>query len=440
MLKYPNKPIKQIGKEVLELRLPRTDRRLGLWLTHDPAIFKDPDSHYYYTYSTGAICQKSLDMVHWEMVGKVVDEPPKESVEWVGSTDIWAPDIVKIGNEYRLYCSNSTWGVRQSCIFLAVSDHPEGPFVPRGCVLKTTDEMPVNAIDANIITDAVTGEMYMVYGSFWDGCYVLELDPETGLALEAGIGSCIARRPLWMSGGIEGPYMIYNEETKYYYLFVSYGSLKSDYNVRVGRSKSITGPFIDYHGRDLADLNDSGNETGLLIFGGYSWSEGTSFMAPGHNSILHNDDGNWYLVCHIREKNLTKNSEPSTMQVRKIFWTPDGWPILSPQPYAGEIEQDISVQDISGRFERITLIPSLPQGIQMAVPMKLREDGYYECCSVQGIWSKIGKNMFQISYGPHEEICLASAVWDCEYNKPTLAITGISNEGICFWAKKVEEL
>ena len=42
-----------------------------------------------------------------------------------GSEDIWAPDIVKVGKEYRLYCSNSSWGVRQSCIFLAVADRPE---------------------------------------------------------------------------------------------------------------------------------------------------------------------------------------------------------------------------------------------------------------------------------------------------------------------------
>ncbi len=59
-----------------------------------------------------------------------------ESVEWTGSEDIWAPDIVKVGKEYRLYCSNSSWGVRQSCIFLAVADRPEGPFEPKGVCLK----------------------------------------------------------------------------------------------------------------------------------------------------------------------------------------------------------------------------------------------------------------------------------------------------------------
>ena len=81
-------------------------------MIHDPAIFYDEVSGNYYTYSTGAICQKSKDLVHWQEIGKVVERPPQESVEWTGSEDIWAPDIVKVGKEYRLYCSNSSWGVR----------------------------------------------------------------------------------------------------------------------------------------------------------------------------------------------------------------------------------------------------------------------------------------------------------------------------------------
>lgn len=183
----------------------------------------------------------------------------------------------------------------------------------------------MNAIDANIITDEKTGEMYMVYGSFWGGCHVLKLDKETGLAAEGGIGTCLACRPAWMSGGIEGPYMIYNPETAYYYLFVSYASLKTDYNIRVGRSRAIMGPFLDHNGRKLTEAEDADNTIGLLEFGGYRWNEGTPYMAPGHNSVLRDADGSWYLVCHIRELNFSGTPEPSTMQVRKLYWMPDGW-------------------------------------------------------------------------------------------------------------------
>ena len=68
-------------------------------MTHDPAIFRDPVSKNYYVYSTGAICKRSKDLLHWESLGKVVDMPPKESVDWTNSDDIWAPDIIKTGAE-----------------------------------------------------------------------------------------------------------------------------------------------------------------------------------------------------------------------------------------------------------------------------------------------------------------------------------------------------
>lgn len=441
-IQYPKEPPKEPPKTILK-KLPKgrkPDLSIGLWMTHDPAIYQDEVSGYYYIYCTGAFCQKSKDLVHWEMVGRVVEEPPKEASDWTGGKDIWAPDIVKVGDEYRLYCSNSTWGVQQSCIFLAVSDRAEGPFVPRGIVLKTSDRLATNAIDANIITDVETGEMYMVYGSFWGGCHALKLDTETGLAAEGGTGTCLARRPSWLSTAVEGPYMVYNPDTGYYYLFVSYGSLKTDYQVRVGRSKSVLGPFVDFHGRVLTDTEDADNSVGLMQICGYCWNDGTPYMAPGHNSVLHDRDGNWYLVCHVREKNFTGAPEPSTMQVRKMFWTGDGWPVVSAEPYSGEVEQVIPTGALEGRYERINLAKTLPQGIQTAVPMKLRNRGsYYECCSIQGTW-RYGDGKVRISYGPHEDEAFVSAVWDHEKNQPTIALCGLSKAGVPFWAKRVGDL
>ncbi len=439
-IQYPNEPPREPEKPNLHPapgQRKRTPAELGLWFTHDPAIFQDDVSGNYYIYGTGAVCQKSTDLIHWEHIGKVVKEPPKEAVDWVGGKDIWAPDIVKVGEEYRLYCSNSSWGVRQSCIFLAVADNPEGPFVPRGVVLKTSDEGNVNAIDANLITDEKTGEMYMVYGSFWGGVHILKLDSDTGLAAEEGVGKCLACRPKWMSTALEGPYMIYNPDTEYYYLFVSYGSLKMDYQIRVGRSKSVTGPFVDFNGRELTDLTDEDNSIGLMAFCGYAWNDGVSYMAPGHNSVLHDKDGSWYLVCHIREKNFIGKPEPSTMQVRRIYWTAQGWPLVSPEPYSGEIDQPIPKELLEGRYERINLISELPQGIQTAVPMKLEdENNYYECCSIQGTWH-YENNKVTITYGPNEDTAYVTALWDHEKNQPTIGMCGMSKKGVPFWAKRI---
>lgn len=429
---YPTKPPTEPPKPAQLTK----DRHLpGLWMTHDPAIFRDPVSRNYYIYSTGALCRRSADLLHWDNLGKVVSDPPAESVSWTGSHDIWAPDIVKVGSEYRLYCSNSSWGVRQSCIFLAVSDRPEGPFLPRDCVLKTSDDLPVNGIDANIIEDARTGEQYLLYGSFWGGCHILPLDKATGLAAEDGIGTCLAKRPAWTDCAIEGPYMIYLPETDYYYLFVSYGSLKSDYNIRIGRSRQITGPFYDYHGRDMTDLHDDDNTVGLMISCGYRWFEGTPYMAPGHNSVLADNSG-MYLVSHIREMNFKDEPEPSTLQIRRLYLTPDEWLIAAAQPYAGETLQTLTARDLIGPYERIALTPAVPQGIQCAHPLRLLENGRMECCSVIGSWHMTGAYTLTIQYGNTTESLIASPAWDRELDRPTTMLSGLSDKGICTWYKK----
>lgn len=431
---YPQKPPAEPPKPKIR---PHMSRDLpGLWMTHDPAVYHDPVSENYYIYCTGAICKRSRDLLHWESLGKVVTSPPEESINWTKSHDIWAPDIVKVGDEYRLYCSNSSWGVRQSTIFLATSDSPEGPFTPKACVLKTTDALPVNAIDANIVTDADSGAQYLLYGSFWGGCHILLLDKATGLPAEDGIGTCVARRPAWTDCAIEGPYMIYHPDTKYYYLFVSYGSLKSDYNIRIGRSRSITGPFCDFHGRDLTDPSDEDNTIGLMISCGYRWLDGTPYMAPGHNSVLMEPDGRMFLVSHIRELNFKTDDEPSTLQIRQLYMTPDEWIIAAAQPYAGEMLQPLSESDLAGRYERIALTPSVPQGIMHSHPVRLMKNGRMECCSVIGTWKKTGPYTLDIQYGPITESITASPAWDHERETPTLMLSGLSDKGICTWYKK----
>lgn len=434
---FPQKPPTPVAKHPFKPGVkPEGVSKYSLWGSHDPAIFHDPVSGFYYTYSTGAIARRSKDMLTWENIGKVVENPPKESSDWVGDTGIWAPDIIKVEDEYRLYCSNSTWGVRQSCIFLAVSDNAEGPFIPRGCVLKTSDQLPVNAIDANLIIEEDTGEHYMVYGSFWGGIHILRLDKATGLAAEEGIGKCLARRPQWMDGSIEGPYICYNPDTGYYYLFVSYGSLKNDYNIRVARSKTLSGPYLDPKGRDMTELEDDNNEIGFMIACGYHFDNGQGYMGPGHNSVLRDFDGEWYLVCHIREHNFTE-PQLSTMHIHKMFWTPDGWPVLNPECYAGEKTQPIDRKWLIGRYERIKLVPMVPQGVLNSVPMLLEEDGRYECCSIKGTWEYLDDTTIAISYGKYNEILKVSPAWDWERNEPTIILTGKDQHGVAVWGKKL---
>lgn len=443
---FPNEPVKPAAKPTPPPmgQRPEPLPEHSLWFTHDPAIYHDPVSNDYFIYGTGAMCLRSQDMCNWKRVGKVVAAPPIESSSWVGEEAIWAPDIVKVGDEYRLYCSNSTWGVRQSCIFLAVSDKAEGPFEPRGPVIKTSEKLSVNGIDANIITDVKTGEQYMVYGSFWGGIHIIELDIETGLAKnqdEASpdyIGKCIARRPKWADCAIEGPYIIYNPDTEYYYLFVSYGSLKSDYNIRVARSRNVTGPYYDHNGRNMTDLNDTDNTLGYMVAAGYGFDDTQSYMGPGHNSVLRDFDNSWYLVSHIREKNF-KGGEASTMHIRKMVWSKDGWPLASPMIYAGEKEQPITTEVVARTYERINLTPAIPQGIAHSVKMELKEDGeVFISDSTKGHWDMMGDNTIQVAYGKNVEEYKVIPGWDYELWCETVVLTGKNKDYTCIWAKSVQ--
>lgn len=413
------------------------------WFVHDPAIYHDPATMDYFLYCTGARILRSKDLIVWDTIGKALEEPPAEAQQWTGSKAVWAPDIVKVGNEYRLYCSNSSFGVQQSCIFLAVADQAAGPFLPRGIVLRSNNRMYVNAIDANIVEDHRTGRQYMVYGSFWAGCHILELDKTTGLALNGpdDPGFCIARRPMWADGAIEGPYIIYNEETDYYYLFVSYASLKSDYNIRVGRSRAVTGPYLDHNGRDLTDISDTDASLGYMIACGYQFDDDpVGYMGPGHNSVLHDFDGSWYLVSHIRPRNF-KREEPSMLHIRKMLWSEDGWPLASPEPYSGEISQPVPRERICGKYERIRLLPLVPQGTSTSVRMTLHPDGSgFLADSVHITWEQTASTGICVHYADTREDFQILAAWDYETWKPTLVLTGIDQKHICIWGKKYESL
>lgn len=406
---------------------------------HDPAIYEDPSSHEFFIYGTEAISYTSDDLIHWHALGKVVEAPPASAKEHTKSASIWAPDIVKVGDEYRLYCSNSSWGVCNSCIFLATSKTPNGPFIPKGIVHKTDNTSDTNSIDANIIEEHETGRQFMVYGSFWSGVHIIELNRETGYAIEGqGNGKQIASRPLWNDGAIEGPYIIYHPDTEYYYLFVSFGSLKSDYNIRVGRSKSVTGPYLDYEGKDLNDVTDENCTRGLMISCGYRWLSGTAYMGPGHNSVLLRDNGDMFLVSHIRKLSFNADPGPGLLQIRKLIMTPDGWPIALSQPYNAETLLKVRDDLIYGDYERIELRPSIPQGISHAHPMTLFENGRLEIASVIGSWERTGDHTMVFKYGPITEYVHFEKGYDKEKNQTTIIMGGLTSQGITTWAKKEE--
>ncbi|OMF34741.1 arabinan endo-1,5-alpha-L-arabinosidase [Paenibacillus sp. FSL H8-0548] len=414
---------------------------------HDPSILKDGDTYYIYstdvkvggTGTPGIMVRKSKDLISWEWVGYAFVGVPEEAETWTGATGLWAPDIEKFGDTYYLYYSASTFGSNTSYIGVATSSSPEGPWTDQGEVVKTSGVDDPNAIDPNIVLDA-DGKAWFVYGSFFGGIYVSPLNQETGKLAEPGFGTKIAARSRSMEqGAVEGPYVIYNPEQEKYYLFVSYDSLSSDYNVRVGRSESITGPYLDSNGRDMLDVDyEAQFEIGNKLIGGYRFNEGEGWISPGHNSVLQ-DGSDYYLVHHARPE---QDSNWMYLHVRRMVWTADGWPAVSPERYAGETPQKVAAGSIHGEWE-LLVHEKLIDGQVGSNTITLLKNGKIEGGEPKDYWKFDGDHTLTLYWHDaegtviSEETVLLLPAWDWERNKAALVFTGMNESGAAVWGKQL---
>ena len=404
------------------------EKSWGTLHVHDPAILKSGDT--YYVFSTdakvkgqprgGIQIRKSKDMINWEWAGYAFDSIPEEAFQWTGAKGLWAPEVIRCGDEYLMYYSASQFGKNQSFIGLARADHPEGPWIDYGEVVKTTHTDEQNAIDANIVFDD-KDEPWLVYGSFFGGIRVFPIDSSTGKKKEGSEETVIAKRHDSVEAAIEGPYIVYHPGFQKYYLFVSYDSLFSTYHIRVGRSDHVTGPYYDRNGQVMTDTALPPHEVGLKILGGYQFGESPGWIAPGHNSVL-KDEEDYYLCHHARDE---ENPAWHSLHIRKIVWSDDEWPLVSPERYTGEKEKHVELKTINGRWDIVSMEPS--------VNTQHRSQAYQlnESAFLQHSDSK-----FFISAGEHVIEAVVFEAWDFEYRVPTYVFTGINQDGIVMMGKK----
>lgn len=293
---------------------------------HDPAIAHEADT--YYVFSTGSfipfICSK--DKAVWEFCGRVFKSNP----DWTRDinpnlVDIWAPDISFFNNQWHLYYAVSSFGSQDSAIGLATNAtlDPESPhyeWVDHGEVLRSQPSDAWNAIDPNLVLDEI-GEPWLAWGSFWDGIWMRKIDSSTG-QFDANDSTFhhLANRSTGSdnTSAIEAPLITFRDGT--WYLFISFDQccqgVNSTYNVRVGRSHSLTGPYVD---RDGVPLMKGG---GTLILSEYGQWKG-----PGHNGILFENDTYW-MVYHAYD---AKQIGIPKLRIESISWNTDGWPSLPSQ-------------------------------------------------------------------------------------------------------------
>ncbi|ENH98129.1 S-layer domain-containing protein [Gracilibacillus halophilus YIM-C55.5] len=460
-----------------------------------------------------------------------LSENLSESFAWAGEDDadsaggfaVWAPDIFwnkdyvwEDGSTgaYMLYYSVSSTYIR-SAMGVAVSKDVEGPYeyvdtmvysgftnyetyddnsdvnkhwentnlselIDNGTIDEVNQDWftedgnfnnarYTNAIDPNILYDE-NGDLYMTYGSWSGGTFILQLDKETGTPIypgedgETSDGRMIDRYyGTKIAGGYgrsgEGTYAVYDEETDYYYLYITYGGLASDggYQMRQFRSENIDGPYVDAAGNEAVfpesfdqgvgnfPGNDDHKNIGNKMMGNYLFKRdlgeegsgiGTGYMAPGHNSYLIDEELNKeFIVTHTR---FPEQGEMHEVRVHQTFKNSNDWPVPTPYHYAGEEIEPVTDEEVQGHYKYINHGKEITSDLTESTWITLNEDQTISG-AVTGTWERYDDYRAKLTIDGETY----DGVFIRQYNPTTekwvMTLSGMSNEGVVVWGSHVEE-
>ena len=306
--------------------------------THDPSIIKEGGT--WYVFATGRApdggqipVRCSKDLIDWKQCGHVFDKLPAWLVndpQIPGARSIWAPDISYFNGKFHLYYAYSLFGKNTSGIGLATnvtldSSSPKYKWVDEGLVLRSVSSDDFNAIDPNLVIDK-SGQTWLDFGSFWSGIKIRQIDRVTGklsikdrkqysLATRVKPQNPAQRPPNLPSDweAVEAPFIV--RHGNFYYLFVSWDlccrGTKSTYRTMIGRSRRVTGPYLD---KSRTPLSMGGGSE--LITSNHRW------LGPGGESVLLGKEKDPdIIVFHAYD---AKTGKPS-LQISTLTWQ-DRWP------------------------------------------------------------------------------------------------------------------
>lgn len=283
------------------------DGQVGI---HDPSTVV-VDNGKYYTYGTGGGALVSDDGWTWRRG----TTPPRTGL---------APDVIHLGDRYYMYVATGFVQPKAEIrVLWSKSLDPASPdykWTEGGIVANSDGVEDSNAIDPGVFHDPTTGRLWLVYGSYFGYIRLVELNPKTGERLNPKVA------PINLAINCEASDMIYHDG--WYYLLATHGSCcqgtNSGYNIRMGRSRKVTGPFLDAEGVDMIEGG------GKLLIG-----SGGRFVGPGHFGLMDLGDGVQKFSLHW-EADMDRGGA-SVLDIRPLLWK-DGWPVAGENAKEGTYE------------------------------------------------------------------------------------------------------
>ena len=308
---------------------------MGLWAqditVHDPVAIARDGHYYLFSTGHGIFWFSSEDMKNWKKEEPVFKQAPSwaNTVVTGFKNHIWAPDISFHNGVYYLYYSISSFGKNTSAIGLVTnktlnSSSEDYKWEDQGIVIQSIPNRDLwNAIDPNLIIDD-QNTPWLAFGSFWEGLKLVQLNPDLKTIAQPEQWHTIARRKRDFkladseagNAALEAPFIF--RKNGYYYLFLSWDyccrAEESTYKIVVGRSKSVTGPYVDKQGVSLFD----GGGT-VFLEGNDNW------YGLGHNSVYSFDQKD-YMFFHAYDAH--DKGKPK-LKILTLDWDSENWPILS---------------------------------------------------------------------------------------------------------------
>jgi arabinan endo-1,5-alpha-L-arabinosidase len=281
---------------------------------HDPSTIVEADGKYF-TFGTGGGGLISENGWTWYSGG----------VRPGGGA---APDAMKIGNRYLVAYGATGGGSNHKGAILTMWNNTLDPKSPdfkysEPVVVATSDGYEENdAIDPGLMLDPTTGRLWLTYGTYFGFIRLVELDPKTGQSITRKKHN----KPIDVAATCEASDLVYHDG--WYYLLATHGSCcdgaNSTYNVVVGRSKKVTGPYLDNVGRDMME---GGGKMVVATRGG--------LIGPGHFGHMILEKGVEKMSLHY-EADLEQGGR-SVLGILPLIWK-DGWPVAGEKFKEGTYE------------------------------------------------------------------------------------------------------